>query len=188
VRAARTASQRPQVAALWPVRPGTALAAVSTPVRLPVGSLPHVSIIAPHTAARLSGQTLSPPVASSGWNAGVFRMAWLASWPHAGAMNETTANPEASSPTTTSPEASSLTRPQPLCRPIQDRMLAGVAAGIARYLGVDATIVRIAFAVLVVTGGIGLPIYLAGWLLIPEEGSEQSIASELIQSLQTRSH
>ena len=115
-------------------------------------------------------------------------MARLASWPHAGAMNETTVNPEASSPTPTSPEASSLSRPQPLCRPIQDRMLAGVAAGIARYLGVDATIVRIAFAVLVVTGGIGLPIYLAGWLLIPEEGSEQSIASELIQSLQTRSH
>ena len=115
-------------------------------------------------------------------------MAWPASWPHAEAMNETTANPEASSPTTTSPEASSLTRPQPLCRPIQDRMLAGVAAGIARYLGVDATIVRIVFAVLVVTGGIGVPIYLAGWLLIPEEGSEQSIASELIQSLQTRSH
>jgi phage shock protein C len=103
-------------------------------------------------------------------------------------MNETTASPEASSPTTASPEASSLTRPQPLCRPIQDRMLAGVAAGIARYLGVDATIIRIAFAVLVVTGGIGVPLYLAGWLLIPEEGCEQSIASELIQSLQTRSH
>src|ERR1022692_2201978 len=115
-------------------------------------------------------------------------MAWPASWPHAGAMNETTANPEASSPTTTSPEASSLTRPQPLCRPIQDRMLAGVAAGIARYLGVDATIVRIVFAVLVVTGGIGVPIYLAGWLLIPEEGCEQSIAGALIQSLQPRSH
>src|ERR1022692_3050660 len=105
-----------------------------------------------------------------------------------GAMNETTANPEASSPTATHSEASSLSRPQSLYRPLHDRMLAGVAAGVARYLGVDATIVRIAFAVLVVTGGIGVPLYLAGWLLIPEEGCEQSIASELIQSLQTRSH
>ena len=102
-------------------------------------------------------------------------------------MNTSTANPEAIHHTETDPEASTHREPQPLSRPLQDRMLAGVAAGIARYLGVDATIVRIAFAVLVVTGGIGLPIYLAGWLLIPEEGSEQSIASELIQSLQTRS-
>ncbi len=67
-------------------------------------------------------------------------------------------------------------------------MLAGVAAGIARYLNVDVTIVRIVFAVLAIVGGAGVPLYLAGWLLIPEEGSEQSIASGFIQSLQSRSH
>jgi phage shock protein C len=67
-------------------------------------------------------------------------------------------------------------------------MLAGVAAGIARYLGVDVTVVRIVFAVLAVVGGAGVPIYLAGWLLIPEEGSSQSIASGFIQSRQARSH
>jgi phage shock protein PspC (stress-responsive transcriptional regulator) len=63
-------------------------------------------------------------------------------------------------------------------------MLAGVAAGIARYLDVDVTIVRILFAVLAVMGGAGVPIYLAGWLLIPEEGAEQSIAGGFIQSRQ----
>jgi len=31
-----------------------------------------------------------------------------------------------------------------------------------------------------------VPIYLAGWLLIPDEGAEQSLASELIQSLSSR--
>jgi phage shock protein PspC (stress-responsive transcriptional regulator) len=62
-------------------------------------------------------------------------------------------------------------------------MLAGVAAGIARYLGVDVTVVRIVFAVLAVVGGAGVPLYLAGWLLIPEEGS-----SGFIQSRQARSH
>jgi phage shock protein C len=67
-------------------------------------------------------------------------------------------------------------------------MLAGVAAGLARYLGVDVTVVRIVFAVLAVVGGAGVPIYLAGWLLIPEEGSSQSIASGFIQSRQARSH
>jgi phage shock protein PspC (stress-responsive transcriptional regulator) len=66
-------------------------------------------------------------------------------------------------------------------------MLAGVAAGVADYLGVDVTIVRIILAVLTVVGvGVGVPLYLAGWLLIPEEGASQSIASDLIQSLSSR--
>jgi phage shock protein PspC (stress-responsive transcriptional regulator) len=66
-------------------------------------------------------------------------------------------------------------------------MLGGVAVGIARYLSVDVTVVRIVFAVLAIMGGAGIPLYLAGWLLIPEEGAEQSIASDLIQSLSSRS-
>jgi phage shock protein PspC (stress-responsive transcriptional regulator) len=47
-------------------------------------------------------------------------------------------------------------------------MIAGVAAGIADYLGIDPTVVRIVFVVLTFVGGAGLPLYLAGWLLIPE--------------------
>ena len=90
--------------------------------------------------------------------------------------------------TATNPGADAQTRPRPLSRAIQDRMVAGVAAGIARYLGVDVTVVRIVLAVLVVAGGAGVPIYLASWLLIPEEGSERSIADEFIQSRRARSH
>jgi phage shock protein PspC (stress-responsive transcriptional regulator) len=98
--------------------------------------------------------------------------------------------------TTTSPQDSTSTddgardsfhdgfRDAPLLeRPIHDRMLAGVALGAARYLRVDPTVVRILFAVLVVVGGIGIPLYAAGWLLIPEEGRDQSIASEFIQKV-----
>ena len=70
-----------------------------------------------------------------------------------------------------------------LCRPLNGRMLGGVAAGIADYLDVDVTIVRIVFAVLTFIGGAGVPVYLAGWLLIPEEGSDQSLASEIVESL-----
>jgi phage shock protein PspC (stress-responsive transcriptional regulator) len=105
-------------------------------------------------------------------------------------MNNTV-NPEA--PTTDQSDR----RPEPpfgwgperpaLRRPFEDRMLAGVAAGLARYFGVDATIVRIAFVVLTFVGGAGIPLYLAGLLLIPEEGSDQSIAGSLIESLQSRS-
>jgi phage shock protein PspC (stress-responsive transcriptional regulator) len=97
--------------------------------------------------------------------------------------------------TTTSPQDSQSTHDDyhgeyratpPLQRPVHDRMVAGVAAGAGRYLGVDPTVIRIALAVLVVVGGVGLPVYLAGWLLIPEEGHEQSLASEMIQSFQAR--
>ena len=74
-----------------------------------------------------------------------------------------------------------------LRRSYTDRMLAGVAGGLARYFGVDATIVRIAFVVLTIFGGAGIPVYLACLLLIPEEGSDQSIAGSLVESLQPRS-
>jgi phage shock protein PspC (stress-responsive transcriptional regulator) len=88
---------------------------------------------------------------------------------------------------TTTVEPQDQTKQQPLTRPVEDRMLGGVAAGIARYLRVDVTVVRIIFAVLAIMGGAGIPLYLAGWLLIPEEGAEQSIASDFIQSLSARS-
>ena len=39
---------------------------------------------------------------------------------------------------------------------------------------------RVAFAALCLFGGAGLPLYLAAWLLIPEQGAHQSIAADLI--------
>lgn len=104
-------------------------------------------------------------------------------------MNTSTTNSEPSIESTPSAATkhSLTTGPQRLYRPVEDRMLGGVAAGIARYLGADVTIVRIVLAVLALVGGAGLPIYLAGWLLIPEEGADQSIASELLSSLENRS-
>jgi signal transduction histidine kinase len=50
-----------------------------------------------------------------------------------------------------------------------DRVLLGVAAALARWLGVDPIAVRIAFAVLAAAGGAGVVFYVAGVLLIPEE-------------------
>jgi len=51
-----------------------------------------------------------------------------------------------------------------------DRMLTGVCGGIAKYLGVDATIVRIVAVGLTFLGGAGALLYLAALLLMPEEG------------------
>jgi phage shock protein PspC (stress-responsive transcriptional regulator) len=101
-------------------------------------------------------------------------------------MNTTTADTAASTDTTTHQETGTLVGPRSLCRPVQGRMLAGVAAGIARYFDVDVTIVRIVIAVLTVLGGAGVPIYLACWLLIPDEGAEQSIASQFARSWPSR--
>ena len=73
-----------------------------------------------------------------------------------------------------------------LRRSYEDRMLGGVAGGLAQYFDVDTTMVRIAFVVLTLFGGVGIPLYLAGLLLIPDEGSDQSIAAALVESLQSR--
>ena len=77
-------------------------------------------------------------------------------------------------------------QPRRLCRPEQDRMLAGVASGIARFLGIDVLVVRIAIVVLCFVGAVGLPLYLAGWLLIPEQGAEKSVAAEFLDSIQSK--
>ena len=50
-----------------------------------------------------------------------------------------------------------------------DRMLAGVCGGLGDYFRVDVTLIRVLFVVLAVMGGAGLVIYLAMWILVPEE-------------------
>jgi phage shock protein PspC (stress-responsive transcriptional regulator) len=94
-----------------------------------------------------------------------------------------------------SQQASRPARP-PLRRAANGRMVAGVAAGLARYLGVDVTIVRIIMAVLAILAIVGnalsiagiplylagIPLYLACWVLVPEDGHEHSIAASFLRS------
>ena len=56
-----------------------------------------------------------------------------------------------------------------LYRPRDDRMIAGVCSGIARRFGIEPTIVRILFVASLLLPGPQILIYLAGWLLIPDE-------------------
>jgi phage shock protein C len=56
-----------------------------------------------------------------------------------------------------------------LRRTTDDRVLFGVAGGLARYLGVDPVVVRVAFVLLAVFGGSGVLLYLIGLIAIPEE-------------------
>jgi phage shock protein PspC (stress-responsive transcriptional regulator)/predicted membrane protein len=54
-------------------------------------------------------------------------------------------------------------------------MVAGVAAGIADRVGVDRWVIRLAFVVLSFGGGSGILLYIAAWLLMPEEGQSESV-------------
>jgi phage shock protein PspC (stress-responsive transcriptional regulator) len=53
-----------------------------------------------------------------------------------------------------------------------DRRVAGVAGGLGRHLDIDPLILRVAFVVLTFFGGVGLLLYIALWLLLPEDGSD----------------
>ena len=61
-----------------------------------------------------------------------------------------------------------------LRRTVADRKVAGVAGGIARHLDIDPLILRVAFVVLAFFGGAGIILYVACWLLVPEEGSAEA--------------
>jgi phage shock protein C len=55
-------------------------------------------------------------------------------------------------------------------RSSKDKMLGGVAGGLAESLDVDVTLLRIAFVALTVLGGgIGIPLYIAAWIVAPVE-------------------
>jgi len=88
--------------------------------------------------------------------------------------------------TTTADARSAATTDQPgtgqLRRSGDDRMLAGVAGGIARYLNADATLVRVIITALALFTGAGAALYLAAWLLIPADGDDQSIAAAWLAS------
>ena len=58
-----------------------------------------------------------------------------------------------------------------------DKMLAGVARGIARYLNADVTLVRVIIAALALFTGAGVALYIAAWLLIPADAGDHAAAA-----------
>ena len=59
-----------------------------------------------------------------------------------------------------------------------DRMLAGVCSGAAKYLNVDPVIIRVVIAVLTFVGLSGLVLYLAAWFFLPTEGAGPNDAAD----------
>ncbi len=62
-----------------------------------------------------------------------------------------------------------------LYRSRENRMIAGIAGGLAEYFGVDPVLIRLIWIISIFFGGAGIFAYLIGWLIIPEgnNGPEQ---------------
>lgn len=65
-----------------------------------------------------------------------------------------------------------------------DRLVGGVAGGLARRFRIDPTPVRIAFIVFTLLGGFGTVAYLVAWLLMPLEGRPESIGARVVRDRQ----
>ena len=64
-------------------------------------------------------------------------------------------------------------------RSATDVKLTGLCGGVAQHWGIDPVLVRVGWALLALSAGIGLVLYLAGWLLIPVEGSDKRLVDDL---------
>lgn len=63
-----------------------------------------------------------------------------------------------------------------LVRSTNDRMIAGVAAGLADYLNIDPVIVRLVFVLLTLGGGHGILAYIILAILMPEGPTANVVA------------
>ena len=59
-----------------------------------------------------------------------------------------------------------------------ERVIAGVASGVAEALRVDPIIVRVGFVVLTVAGGVGIPLYFGLWWLMPGPDGERGVRAD----------
>lgn len=72
-----------------------------------------------------------------------------------------------------------------LIRSRQDRVIAGVAGGIAQYLAIDPVLVRLGFVALLFAG-FGLFLYPVLWVIMPEEGSTRANPEQAFDQMRQR--
>ncbi|MEQ4205087.1 PspC domain-containing protein [Actinopolymorpha sp. B9G3] len=58
------------------------------------------------------------------------------------------------------------------------RLLAGVCAGLGPRLQIDPVVLRVVGVILALFGGVGVLLYAAGWLLVPDDGEDLSILEQ----------
>ena len=67
-----------------------------------------------------------------------------------------------------------------LARDLDNRVIAGVCAGLGRRMGVDPVILRVAFVVAAAAGGAGIVLYGLAWLLLPAERAGRAVAARVL--------
>ncbi len=67
----------------------------------------------------------------------------------------------------------------PLRRSRTDRLVAGLAAGLSKRLGIDVTLIRVLLVLSALASGFGVAGYVLGWLLVPAEGSKSNIGARV---------
>jgi phage shock protein PspC (stress-responsive transcriptional regulator) len=73
-----------------------------------------------------------------------------------------------------------------LRRSRNDRIIAGVCGGVARRLNLDPVLVRVVFAVATLITGVGVVVYVLGWLLMPEEDTDSSLIERALGRRRSR--
>src|SRR4029453_15007100 len=75
--------------------------------------------------------------------------------------------------------------PIPLRRDPSHGYIAGGWSGFAAPLGVGPLLIRIGFVLTLAAGGVGIPLYVIGWALIPAEGPERPVVARLLNRRET---
>ncbi len=70
-------------------------------------------------------------------------------------------------------------RPRRLQRNPDDKVIAGVASGVADFFGLDPTVVRVIWALTILLGGFGVIVYIILWIVVPEGDSDHTVAHDL---------
>lgn len=76
-----------------------------------------------------------------------------------------------------------------LTRSATESMVAGVSGGLAEYFNIDPVIVRLSFVLVTLTSGLGLPVYLLLWVIMPKapaagvQGSLEAGAKQFSQEI-----
>ena len=71
-------------------------------------------------------------------------------------------------------------------RPRRSRKIAGVCLGLAEYLEIDVTLVRVVWVIVALLGGGGLLAYGIAWLVMPNEEDAQAGVPLHVQPLQAQ--
>ena len=60
----------------------------------------------------------------------------------------------------------------------ENKKVAGVCAGFARYLGVEPLLIRIVWLALALGAGVGFVAYFVAWILMPKDAPQAAVAQD----------